>query len=268
MKRDNVPDFGTPMPMTVELQDCVVRGSSDRIRLDRTSLGFAPGAVTAVIGPNGAGKSTLMAVASATLSPSQGQVLFDGKSAFRSPARQLAQSRAVLAQDLSVSFGFSVHDVVSWGRTPWRGTERQQQDSSAIASALLNLGISELAHRPINELSGGERKRVHLARIMAQETRCVFMDEPDADLDLSGLAILDSTIRNMNSQGATLIISTHDIQRVSYFADNIVVVAGQRVMADGDIRSVVNSEILSSAYGVPVEVEWGERGVTHISISE
>jgi ABC-type cobalamin/Fe3+-siderophores transport system ATPase subunit len=93
------------------------------------------------------------------------------------------------------------------------------------------------------------------------------MDEPDADLDLSGLAILDSTIKSMSGQGTTLVISTHDIQRVSHLADHIVVVAEQKVLTHGDVRSVINSAVLSTAYGVPVEVEWGDRGVTHISIS-
>lgn len=255
-----------PTPESVTLQDCMLRGTSGRIRLDLTSLEFAPGMVTAVIGPNGAGKSTLMGLASATLRPSEGRVLFGEVSAADLNARELAQRRAVLAQELSVPFGFSVHDVVSWGRTPWRGTKKQQHDSAVVAGALDSLQISGIANRPINELSGGERKRVHLARITAQETTCVFMDEPDADLDLSGLAILDSTIRRMNDQGATVVISTHDIQRASHLADRIVLVAQQKVLAHGETRLVLNSDVLSEAYKARVEIEWGDRGVTHISI--
>lgn len=257
----------TPMtPMTIELEKCSLASRANRIRLQQTSITFAPGLVTAVIGPNGGGKSTLLGIASATVKPSSGRVLFNGQSVLGMDARLLAQSRAVLTQDLSVSFGFSVHDVVGWGRTPWRGTQRQRQDSNVIAAALQNLEISGLVNRPINELSGGECKRVHLARILAQETQCVLMDEPDSDLDLAGLAALDSTIVQMNTKGKTMIVSSHDIQRISQVADCVVVVAGQTVVEHGPTRSVITSEVLSKAYGIPVRVEWGESGITHLSI--
>jgi len=266
MSRTNSPDVNSSSALTIELESCVLRSTSGRVRLEQTSLTFAPGLVTAVIGPNGAGKSTLMGIAAATLSPTEGHVLFNGNRVSNMNARQMAQSRAVLAQDLSVSFGFSVTDVVGWGRTPWRGTERQKQDSTVVDTAMHSLGVAELADRPINELSGGERKRVHLARILAQETLCVLMDEPDSDLDLVGLAALDSTITSMNADGKTMVLSSHDIQRVSYFADHVVVVAEQKVLAHGSARTVVTGEVLSRAYGAPVDVHWGDKGITHLSV--
>lgn len=261
-----VPGTSRIPAMSIELVECALRTSSGRFRLEPTTLTLASGLVTAVIGPNGAGKSSLVAIAAATLKPTEGKVFFDAKSVSDMDARQMAQSRAVLAQDLSVSFGFKAIDVVSWGRTPWRGTERQRQDATAIEAALHSLGIGDLANRPMSELSGGERKRVHLARILAQETRCVLMDEPDSDLDLAGLAALDLTIKCMNDFGKTMVISSHDIQRVSRLADRIVVVAEQKVMAHGEVREIVTTEILSEAYQTPVEVQWGDEGITHISI--
>ena len=257
----------SPIPaMSIELVNCALRTSSGRYRLEPTTLTFASGLVTAVVGPNGAGKSSLLAIAAATLSPTEGEVLFGGYSVSDMNARQMAQSRAVLAQDLSVAFGFNAIDVVSWGRTPWRGTERQKQDSTAIKAALQSLGIIDLANRPMSELSGGERKRVHLARILAQETQCVLMDEPDSDLDLAGLATLDLAIQGMNALGKTMVISSHDLQRVSRLADRIVVVAEQKVVAHGEARAVITAEILSEAYKTQVKVQWTDQGVAHISI--
>lgn len=249
----------------VELRGCALTSKGGQVRLESTSVTFPAAQITAVVGPNGAGKSSLLGIAAGTLVPSEGNVLFDGTDISIMNARELGQSRAVLAQDLSVAFGFSVADVVSWGRTPWRGSEQQKFDQFAIESALERVGVRHLASRAINELSGGERKRVHLARVLAQNTRCVVMDEPDSDLDLTGIASLDSTISDMQSDGTTLIVTSHDLARISRIAQWMVVVASHRIIATGDVRSVMTTEILSEAYGTRVEVYWNDRGIAEIS---
>ena len=179
-------------------------------------------------------------------------------------ARSLARERAVLTQDQGVTFGFSVSEVVGWGRTPWQGDHGQAvgSDMEIVSAALKSVGMYSQRERPMNELSGGERKRVHLARIIAQQSSIVLLDEPDSDLDLTGLESLDKTIREMNSRGITIVLTSHDLARISRLATQVVVVARGSVMAQGATREILNSEVLSAAYRTLVQVQWSEHGAS------
>ena len=247
----------------IELRDCSLKSKNDVLRLNSVTLGFVGGAITAVIGPNGAGKSTLLALASGLLQPTSGSVLINEQLMSSMSVRELARERAVLTQDQNVAFGFSVSEVVGWGRTPWRGRGGQAigNDANFVAAALETVGMFSERERPINELSGGERKRVHLARIIAQQSSIVLLDEPDSDLDLLGLESLDKTIREMNSRGVTVVLTSHDLVRISRLATQVVVVARGSVIAQGGTREILNSDVLSDAYGTEVQVQWSENGV-------
>lgn len=225
---------------------------------------FSLGEITAVIGPNGAGKSTLLALAAGILQPTSGSVVINGQLMSKLNARSLARERAVLTQDQGVTFGFSVSEVVGWGRTPWQGDHGQTvgSDMEIVSAALESVGMYSQRDRPINELSGGERKRVHLARIIAQQSSIVLLDEPDSDLDLTGLESLDKTIREMNSRGITIVLTSHDLARISRLATQVVVVARGSVMAQGATREILNSEVLSAAYRTLVQVQWSEYGAS------
>ncbi len=252
------------MASAIALSESAFMGSQGRVRLAPTTLECEPGAITAIVGPNGAGKSTLLAMAAGTLRPTSGSVHIGGQDIAHMDARELAQQRAVLTQDQTVSFGFTVTDVVGWGRTPWRRTENQKRDQVIVQESVNRVRLTHVSDRPINELSGGERKRVHLARVIAQATPIVMMDEPDSDLDLSGLATLDAVLQDLRNKGTAVIMTSHDLRRVSRIADHVVLIAHHRVVAHGTAREVLSAETLSQAYGTSVSVTWDQEGMTDL----
>lgn len=138
--------------------------------LDSLSFTAAPGQVTGLIGPNGAGKSTLLAVLCGDLERDSGTVTVGGLDPAVAHKKELARARAVMLQDVGVSFEFLVRDVVAMGRWPWEGTDKDPFDDAIIDAALAAADVSHLATRDIITLSGGERARVALARVLAQQT--------------------------------------------------------------------------------------------------
>lgn len=244
----------------IELTDVSVATPSGRMRLRDVTCSLEQGLIYAVIGPNGAGKSTLLNVMGATLAPTSGTVTLAGIDTRTQSVKNLAQLRAVLPQSIAVSFGFTVEQVVAWGRTPWRKTPHQREDRSAINTAITTLGLDSLRDRPIHELSGGERKRVHIARILAQHTEIVILDEPDSDLDLGGVAELEKVVRNMQLLGKTIVYTAHDLGRVSTLADSLILVSESTIIALGTPENVLTGDLLSKGYGRDVDVRWEEIG--------
>ena len=143
------------------------------------------GQVTGLIGPNGAGKSTLLAAMCGDLEASTGTISLAGVNPAQASPKELALIRAVMLQDVSVSFEFLVRDVVAMGRRPWAKKVEPHVDEQIIDAALAATDTVHLAGRDIATLSGGERARVALARVLAQQTPIVFLDEPTAALDIS-----------------------------------------------------------------------------------
>lgn len=248
----------------IALQECTVTTRKSATRLHETSLDIPRGEIVAVIGPNGAGKSTLMGLAAGLLKPTSGNVYINDRAISKMSARDLAQERAVLTQDQGMTFGFSVAEIVNWGRTPWQGAQRSREilDAGIVADALKTVGMYSERKRPINELSGGERKRVHLARIIAQQSSIALLDEPDSDLDLTGLVSLDQILKEMNSRGTTIIVTSHDLNRMSALSTRLVVVARGMVIDQGATREVLTSEVLSDAYGANVRITWNDNDAT------
>lgn len=147
-------------------------------------LAARAGEVLALVGPNGAGKSTLLAALAGDLPAAVGEVRIGGRPAAAWSAPELALRRAVLPQSAVLSFPFPVEDVVRMGRAPWAGTAREDEDDAAVATAMAATEVTDFAARPFSALSGGERARVALARVLAQRTPLLLLDEPTAALDL------------------------------------------------------------------------------------
>jgi iron complex transport system ATP-binding protein len=165
-----------------------------------------------------------------------------------------------------VAFGFTVADVVSWGRTPWRGTPASSEDTRTVDDAIAAQDLSELRDRPVTSLSGGERKRVHIARVMAQGTDLLLLDEADSDLDLVGRRTLDSLVVEQAARGRAAVVVTHDVTRISHVCDDVVLMSTGRVHAYGSRTEVLTEPLLSDAFGVPVQVV-GEGGDMIIRIA-
>lgn len=242
-------DDGSPL----ELRGVsLVSGASTRVH--PTDLTLAPGSVTSIIGANGSGKSTLLRLMSADLPPTDGRVLMHGEDASMLSATMLARHRSMLAQETAVAFPFLVHEVVGWGRFAWRRTPAAADDARIIDDAIESQGLGELRERKVTELSGGERTRVHLARVIAQRTPLLLLDEADADLDLVGRRQLDDTVAALALAGTTVVVVSHDINRVAPDADRVIVMCRGEVHAAGLPSEVLSAAVLSRAFGTAVEV--------------
>lgn len=195
--------------------------------LDDVTLDIPYGRLLALVGPNGAGKSTLLGVLTGDVAPSVGEVTLDGVPLSQWSARDLSRARAVLLQSNHVAFSFTAADVVEMGRAPWLGATRGRRagaagarpagsvdgasvapdggvdaDERAIAEAMALADVSHLADRAYPSLSGGEKARVSLARVLAQETRVVMLDEPTAALDLRHQEDADDREHSRGGKGA------------------------------------------------------------------
>ncbi len=212
------------------------------------------GELVALVGPNGAGKSTLLGALAGDLAPSTGVASIDGRPVQRWAVRELAMRRSVLLQRIEISFPFRVLDVVRMGRAPWAGTTAEDEDERAVATAMEETDVSDLADREYPSLSGGERARAALARVLAQGTAILMLDEPTAALDLHHQELVMGMARRRAADGGAVVVVAHDLLLAAAWAHRIVMLDRGRVVADGSPREVLTEELLSRVYRTPVEV--------------
>jgi len=223
--------------------------------LGGVDLVVAPGELVCLVGPNGAGKSTLLAVVSGDLVPTVGDVLLDGRSLERWDPGVLARRRAVLPQQVTVGFPFTVGEVVAMGRSPWAevdGADRRRDE--VVREALVDVDVAHLADRPFPRLSGGERARAALARVLAQEAQLLLLDEPTSALDVHHTELVLAAVRRRVTDGGAAVVVLHDLLLAAAHADRVVVVAGGAIAADGPPGDVLRPDLLSAVYGHPIDV--------------
>ncbi|MEW2388359.1 heme ABC transporter ATP-binding protein [Streptomyces venezuelae] len=218
------------------------------------SLAVRAGEVLALVGPNGAGKSTLLAALAADLPPAEGVVRVCGRPAADWPAPDLALRRAVLPQSATLSFPFPVEDVVRMGRAPWAGTRPADDDDRIVRESMAATEVTEFAARPFSALSGGERARVALARVLAQRAPLLLLDEPTAALDLRHQELVLRICRERAAAGDAVVVVLHDLGLAAAYADRVAVLRGGTVAAEGAPGDVFEEALLSEVYRQPVEV--------------
>ncbi|MBQ0902147.1 ABC transporter ATP-binding protein [Micromonospora sp. U21] len=222
------------------------------------TIGLRRGAVTALVGPNGSGKSTLLR-ALARLHPIEaGTVhLADGDAAASLPAREFARRVTLLTQSRPVPSGVTVRDVVGYGRHPYRGRWRAEDPNGpvAIARAMDVTGVTAMADRPVDELSGGELQRVWLSTCLAQDTPVLLLDEPTTFLDLRyQVEILDLVRDLADDHGVAVGVVLHDLNQAAAVADEVVLLHNGRVRATGTPTAVFTENALTETYGIRIEV--------------
>ncbi len=218
----------------------------DKTILDDVSLRFAAGTLTVLVGPNGAGKSTLVAALAGDLASCRDRVTLDGQPLRQWKAKPLARKRAVLTQDHTVRFMFSVREVVAMGRLPHPADP--SRDEQIIDQSIAKADIDHLQPRNVQTLSGGEASRTAFARVLAQDTPVVMLDEPTAALDLYHQERLLHDLWQLARQGACVIAVLHDLNLAAAYADRIVMMAAGRVVADGSPAAVLQQETIESVY--------------------
>lgn len=214
----------------------------------------AAGEVVALLGPNGAGKSTLLSVLAGDVRPDGGAVTLRGRPLSGYGAAELALHRALLPQSAALSFPFPADEVVRMGRAPWAGTAAAAEDAAAVAEAMAATESTAFAGRPFTALSGGERARVALARVLAQRTPLLLLDEPTAALDLRHQELVLRVARARAAAGDGVVVVLHDLSLAAAYADRVVLLTGGATVADGPVAEVLRAPLLSEVYGHPVEV--------------
>ena len=231
----------------------VIPDGSRREILSDASIEVRAGEVHALVGPNGAGKSTLFGVIAGDIAPTAGVVELDGAPLGRLRAKDLARRRAVLLQQNAVSFPFTVAQVVEMGRAPWARTPQADDDEEAIAEAMADTDVASMAARGIPSLSGGERARVALARVIAQRTDIVLLDEPTAALDLRHQEDVLALARRRAREGAAVAVVVHDLN-AAFSADRVTLLARGRVVAGGAPAEVLTATRIEEVYEQAVDV--------------
>ncbi|GAA0504347.1 heme ABC transporter ATP-binding protein [Tatumella terrea] len=244
--------------MAVNLEaDNLVLKRGQKTLLSAVSLQLSPGEMVALIGPNGAGKSTLLRVLSGYLAPDSGECRLQGTALSAWEGRLLAQQRAVMRQQSSLTFALTARQVISLGRAAW---PRGQQDEIVTGVAGLT-GCSDLLDRNYLHLSGGEQQRVQLARVLAQlwcdgePQGFLFLDEPTSALDLYHQQHILRLLHRLTRQGKLMVCSVlHDLNQASLWADRVLLLHQGSLVAQGTPQQVLNAEILQHWYGAELSV--------------
>ena len=245
------PAIATPAIATKDLSVTVGKTTL----LEPVSLSVETGTWLSIIGPNGAGKSTLLrSIIGAT--QSTGSVHINGSDRATMKRTERARQLAWVPQSPTIPTGFTVLDYVLLGRTPHRGplAAERPEDLAIVDRVLNDLDLVSLAERTVTSLSGGERQRVVIARALAQEAPIVLLDEPTTALDLGHQQEVLHLLDQLRSGGRTIITTMHDLTLAGQFADRLILLAGARIVADGDAVTVLTEENLATHYQADVTV--------------
>lgn len=223
--------------------------------LDGVSATFRPGRVTVLLGPNGAGKSSLLACLAALRSPDEGAATLDGIDVRAIERRARARAIGLLPQAADVHWDVDVTTLVALGRLPHAGRwGMTDADHAAITRALAATDMTGLADRGVERLSGGERGRALLARVLAGEPDWLLADEPLASLDPAHQIDVLGRLRAVAEGGSGVIVVLHDLHLAARVADDAVLLRGGRIVAAGPADDVLTAPLIAEAYGVAVEI--------------
>ncbi|MFG3296111.1 heme ABC transporter ATP-binding protein [Streptomyces sp. NPDC048179] len=221
--------------------------------LDGVDIAARAGEVLALVGPNGAGKSTLLGALAGDVVGGGGEVRLFGRGVAEWTVAELALRRAVLPQAAVLSFPFTVEDVVRMGRAP-HVTATPDEDERAVGEAMEATEVAGFAVRPFSALSGGERARVALARVLAQCAPLLLLDEPTAALDLKHQELVLRLCRDRAHAGDAVVVVLHDLALAAAYAHRVAILCAGRVAAVGPPAEVFEERLLSEVYDQPVEV--------------
>jgi len=239
----------------LELRD-VVFSYEGSLAVDDVTTSFNREQLVALTGPNGSGKSTLLKLIARVLTPHAGEIIFDGHSLRDWSAKEYAKQVAYLPQDPDPTFSMRAIDVVVSGRAPFLGRFAWESDADydEAERALALCDAEHLAGRYLDEMSGGERKRVFLARVLAARPRLILLDEPLASLDISHVQQFSTLLRDIvNATGVTVVYATHDLNWAAAYSDRMLVMQRGVLARDASPAEVMKADVVKELFGFDAE---------------
>jgi iron complex transport system ATP-binding protein len=229
---------------------------------------FEAGRVTALLGENGAGKSTLLKTLSGILPARRGTIRLFGRPLPEVPRREVARALGYLAQGFEPLFPILARDLVLLGRTPWRTAfgAPLARDYAAVEASLAEMDAVALAGIDLGAMSGGERQRVLVARVLAGEPQILLLDEPAANLDPRHRFLVIEAMRRHADRGGIVLFSTHELDVASMGADDAMLLSGGRLLAAGPLAETLTEPLLSALFGVEACVAPGAGGRPIVSL--
>jgi iron complex transport system ATP-binding protein len=241
----------------IEVDSIFFRYHQDWVLQD-VSFQMRKGEFVGVIGPNGSGKTTLLKILYRLHSPQQGEVLFDRVSLKKMSRREIARKIAVVAQEAYPAFPFRAIEMVLMGRSPYLGhlMFESPKDLEIAKKAMEWTEILPISQRSIDELSGGERKRVFIARALAQEPEMILLDEPTSNLDIHHqVEFLDLVLSLNREKGLTILMASHDLNLASEYCDRLIFLQSGKIYKMGSPEEVMTRENIERVYGCKVWVD-------------
>lgn len=228
--------------------ESLVLARGGRNVIENLSVRLVRGEITAIVGPNGAGKSSLLLGLAGLLPPLAGRVTLEGAALAALAPRDRAKAIGYLPQSPDIAWDVAAEALVALGRLPWRdrGTEH-------IEAALSALDLQGLRQRPVSRLSGGERARVLLARVLAGTPRWILADEPLAALDLAHQMALIAHLKTCAKEGQGVAVVLHDLAVAMNHADRVLVLRDGRLVAEGPPREALQPEVIAQTWGVAAQ---------------
>ncbi len=233
----------------------IEKAYSNKKVLNEVSFNLPKQKIVAIVGSNGAGKSTLINIIARTIAMDQGQVVVNGQDIKDVKSNDLARQLSILNQSNHLNLRLTVRELVEFGRFPYSKNRLKQDDKKQVNLALEITSMTELQHRYLDELSGGQRQMAYIAMVIAQDTPYIFLDEPLNNLDMKKAVQIMKLLETLRDDyGKTILLVIHDINFVSCYADYIFALRDGELIAEGNTSEVINSPILKEIYGMDINI--------------
>lgn len=229
----------------------------DSLVLRDINFKIEKGEFVSIIGPNGSGKSTLLKNMISIYKPNKGLIKIDGKELKEYKAKELAKKVAIVLQDTNIAYDFSVFDVVMMGRNPYLGRFQNEsyKDFQIVKDSLKLTDTLHLKDKSINQISGGERQRVIIARALAQEPKIILLDEPTSHLDINHQIEILSLLKKLNTEkNMTIVIVIHDINLAARYSNKMILLNKGEILSIGKPKEVITYENIEKAYNLNVVI--------------